>query len=505
VFTPSRLHVAETTQVAGRPGGSVFLQSDVDALRSRLEVQAITTAAMLIVILLIAFAVSSTLQRIISEPVAELARTAREVSQKADFSLRARKSTSDELDVLVDAVNDMLEQIQQAQDERIDLLHRERQANRLKDEFLMTLSHELRTPLNAILGWTRMLTSRVTPPEAAQRALERIERNAIAQARLVEDLLEVSRFTTGKFRLETQPIDLVAVTNNAVEAIRPDAEARRLTIETHFSDAALFSVGDPERLQQVVWNLLSNAVKFSAAGGRVIVAVRREGAWDEVVVSDSGVGIDAAFLPSVFDPFRQADSSSTRAHGGLGLGLSIVRRIAEMHGGGVSAASAGPGLGATFTVRLPVVHVQESERPHAPPAFQAAAAGDGSLGGLEILIVDDDEDSRDLLVSLLEASGALVQAASSTAEALQLSARRAPDVLITDIAMPGQDGYVLMVRLKDLLGAAMPRVTIALTAQAGESDRRRALAAGFLRHVAKPFDPVALVELLETLVAESAA
>jgi signal transduction histidine kinase/CheY-like chemotaxis protein len=460
---------------------------------------------MLMIVLLIAFAVSSTLQRIISEPVAELARTAREVSEKADFSLRAKKSTSDELDVLVDAVNDMLERIQQAQNERIDLLHREREANRLKDEFLMTLSHELRTPLNAILGWTRMLTSRVTPPEATQRALERIERNAIAQTRLVEDLLEVSRFTTGKFRLETQPIDLVTLTNNAVEAIRPDAEARRLTIETHVSDAALPSVGDPERLQQVIWNLLSNAVKFSTAGGRILVSLRRDGAWDEVVVSDSGVGIAPAFLPNVFDPFRQADSSSTRAHGGLGLGLSIVRRIAEMHGGRVSAASAGPGLGATFTVRLPVVAVQKVEPRQTPAAPRPAVARDGSLAGLEILIVDDDEDSRDLLVSLLDGAGASVQAASSSAEALQLSARRAPEVLLTDIAMPGQDGYVLMVRLKDLLGAAMPRVTIALTAQAGEHDRRRALAAGFTRHVAKPFDPVALVELLRTLVAESAA
>ena len=423
-FTANRLDVTENVKVAGRPAGSVHLRSDLDALTARLRVQAYTTAAILIVVLLAAFILSSSLQRVVSAPVARLAGTARDVSLKGDYSLRAGKSASDELDQLVDAFNDMLDEIQRAQNERTDLLHREREANRLKDEFLMTLSHELRTPLNAILGWTRMLTAGVVPPDRVRPALEKIERNALAQARLVEDLLEVSRFATGKFVLEKQEIDLVAVVNQAVEMIQPVAAARQIEVEKHFAPSTQPSVGDAARLQQIVWNLLSNAVKFSATGGRVIVSLRRDGDVDELVISDAGVGIDPAFLPNVFDPFRQADASSTRAHGGLGLGLAIVQRIAEMHGGHVKAASLGTGLGATFTVRLPVV--REPDAGAEPAATVAARAVDrGDLAGVHVLVVDDDADSRELLASLLQSSGAIVRSASSIASALQLSAVRA--------------------------------------------------------------------------------
>jgi signal transduction histidine kinase len=498
-FATNRLDVIETADVAGRPAGWVLVRSDLGALADHLRVQAIISAALLVLILIVAYSLSSYLQRLISVPIAELADTARAVSAKGDYSLRAKPSTSDELDVLVSSFNDMLERTERAQDERIKLLDREREANRVKDEFLMTLSHELRTPLNAILGWTRMLTSQVIPPDAARRALQKIERNATAQARLIEDLLEVSRFTTGKFRLEKEPVDLVAVTNNAIEAIKQDADARQIALERRYERPVMASVGDPDRLQQVVWNLLSNAVKFSGVGGRVIVALKRTGDVDELVVSDSGAGIDRTFLPYVFDAFRQADASTTRAHGGLGLGLSIVRRIVELHGGTVSASSPGVGLGASFSVRLPVVVVEAATaRPNTLAAGRDAPS-DG-LAGRTVLVVDDDRDTRELLVSLFEASGASVQSAGSTAEALQVSAMHRPDALISDIAMPGQDGYALLARMTDLLGPDMPRATIALTAQASLRDRERALAAGFHSHVPKPFDPAALVRLVDELV-----
>jgi signal transduction histidine kinase/ActR/RegA family two-component response regulator len=428
-------------------------------------------------------------------PVDELAKTARDISERGDYSLRARKIHPDELGMLVDTFNGMLEQIQQVQDDRTELLHRERAANRMKDEFLMTLSHELRTPLNAILGWTKMLTENAVPPEGMQSALRRIDRNAQLQARLVDDLLEVSRFTTGKVTLQKATIDLSAVLTHAIEAIRPQADARSVAIEPRVSPSTLYTWGDPDRLQQVVWNLLSNAVKFSLPGGRVLVNLRREGAIDELTVADAGLGIEPEFLPHVFEPFRQGDASSTREHGGLGLGLSIVRRIVEMHGGEVLAASPGRGLGATFTVRLPVA-VAEWASPVQPQPRDMPASNRNGLHGLHVLVVDDDADVRELLRTLLGGWGADVEVAASAAEALQLAGERAPDVLISDISMPRQDGYLLLDRLRELLGSSMPPVTIALTAQAGPDNQRRALEAGFLRHVAKPFDPVALAQML---------
>ena len=500
-FSPNRLEVVEHADVSGRPGGSVLLRSTLDALTSHLRALGVTVAAAFFTVLSIAFILSWALQRIIADPVAALAETARQVSVRGDVSLRAGRSTSNELNTLVDAVNEMLTEIQQAQNERIALLHSEREANRLKDEFVMTLSHELRTPLNAILGWTRLLKDGIIPPEGTLRALEKIERNASAQARLVEDLLDVSRLAAGKFRLDITGVDLIEIARNAIETIQPEADARQVAIETHFAAPALHSSGDADRLQQVIWNLLSNAVKFSAAGSRVIVAARRLNGWDEVIVSDAGIGIDPNFLPRVFDPFRQADSSTTRNYAGLGLGLSIVRRIVSMHGGEISATSAGLGLGATFTVRLPVAVVDRGVPVADAHRRVNAASRRADLKGTTVLVVDDDGDERELLVSLFEAAGASVRSASSTAEALQLAAQDAPDALISDIAMPGQDGYALMARLEELLGSRRPAVAIALTAQAGERDRARALAAGFHQHVAKPFDPSGLVELVKELLA----
>jgi signal transduction histidine kinase len=497
-FGPNRVRVAVRTQVAGRPAGSVYLESDLDEVAGRARVQAVTAAGVLAVALVVAFLLSSVLQRIISEPIDALADAAREVSNRNDYSLRAKKTTGDELGVLVDAFNGMLSQIERAEHERAGLLAREREANRLKDEFLMTLSHELRTPLNAIQGWTRMLISHVIPADGVDKALEKIERNAQAQARLVEDLLEVSRFTTGKFRLERLPVDLVAIANQAIETVRPEAEARRITIERRFESLELMN-GDPDRLQQVVWNLLSNAVKFSPFDSMIIIAIRTVAGGCELRVEDAGIGIDPAFLPFVFEPFRQADASSTRAHGGLGLGLSIVRRIVDLHGGRIEAESGGVGHGATFTVRLPLASTTVETR--IPPVTGDRRPTPGDLAGVKIVFVDDDADTREILNTLLVAAGAQVHEASSVSDALRLVREVVPDVIISDIAMPDQDGYALLRELRSRFGRSVPRVAIALTAQATPADRERALAAGFDRHVAKPFDPMQLLELLREVIA----
>ncbi|HJR61299.1 MAG TPA: ATP-binding protein [Vicinamibacterales bacterium] len=370
-----RISVARTGWQDGSRVGSVLVRSDLTAVTQRLRDQVIILTAVLLIALAVATLLSASLQSLLSEPIAALARTASAVSSKGDYSIRAERTTEDEIGVLVDSFNRMLDRIQtreeelsranaelrreiaerqRAEQERAELLVRERDANRLKDEFLATLSHELRTPLNAILGWTRLLRGKALPAASIDPALEKVERNAQMQARLVEDLLEVSRITTGKLQLETQAFDLIAVARAAIDSMRPTAEARGVVIETYFSGSSMPTAGDPDRLQQVIWNLLANAVKFTPSGGRVSVSLRRLGEVDELIVSDTGVGIEAAFLPNVFETFRQADASATRAHGGLGLGLSIVRHLVEIHGGTVTAASAGRNHGASFTVRLPV-------------------------------------------------------------------------------------------------------------------------------------------------------
>ena len=499
-FSSGRLEVTVSTKVAGSPAGTLYLESDLEAISGRIRVQLLTAAAVLGVSLVVAFLLSAVLRRVISEPIDALVKVARGVSNRNDYSLRAPKTTRDELGTLVDTFNAMLAHIETAERERAGLLAREREANRLKDEFLMTLSHELRTPLNAILGWTRMLISHVIPDDGIDRALIKIERNAQSQARLVEDLLEVSRFTTGKFRLERSRVDLIAIANQAIETIRPEAEARRIALERHYEVNAAPMVGDPDRLLQVIWNLLSNAIKFSPYDSTIAVTIRAAADGLQLEVRDAGVGIDPAFLPFVFEPFRQADASSTRSHAGLGLGLSIVKRIVELHGGAVRAESAGVGRGATFIVRLPgtgaAAPVGGGEPPHRTTA-------PGNLAGIRVLVVDDDADSRELVTTVLATAGAHVRQAASASEALALARDLAPDVVISDIAMPNRDGYTLLRDLRTLFGRSAPRVAIALTAQATAIDRDRALSAGFDRHIAKPFDPLALVETLREVLAAS--
>jgi signal transduction histidine kinase/ActR/RegA family two-component response regulator len=518
VFAGNLLDVSRSGLLEGRKYGSVLLRSDLEELAQRTRVQLGMIALLLAVTIVVAVVLSSRVQSVVSEPVMTLARTAGEVSRLGDYSLRATRTTDDELGLLVDAFNRMLERIQEreselsranqdlrkeiierqrAEQERAQLLVREREANRLKDEFLATLSHELRTPLNAILGWTKLLRTNAVPAQSIDRALEKVERNAQVQSRLIEDLLEISRIVTGKLRLEYRPFDLAMLCLTAIDSIRPTAEARGVTIDRDLQAVSLPTAGDPDRLQQVIWNLLSNAVKFTPAGGSVRVTLRRSGAIDEIVVADTGIGIDPSFLPSVFETFRQADASSTRAHGGLGLGLSIVKQLVDLHGGEVSAFSAGKDTGATFSVRLPVRSV---ERRADDASLTALRSTSGRLDRRNILVVDDDADTRELLVAVLEGAGARVRAAASATEALGLSQDDPPEAVISDIAMPGEDGYRLMRQMSETLQGRMPRVRVALSAFASPRDRQEALAAGFQHHVTKPIDPTVLVNLLDELL-----
>ena len=508
-----RIIVSRTAVKDGRRVGSVLIRSDLTAVEQQLRAQVLILLAVLLIALGVATLLSAWLQSLVSEPIAALARAASAVSSGGDYSIRAQKTTEDELGVLVDTFNRMLDRIQmreeelshaneelrrevverrRAEQERAEMLVREREANRLKDEFLATLSHELRTPLNAILGWTRLLRGKALPEASVEPALEKVERNAQMQARLVEDLLEVSRITTGKLRLETRAFDLVALTRTVVESISPTAEARGVTVDGDFGVPVMPTVGDADRIQQVVWNLLSNAVKFTPPGGTVKISLRRIGDMDEIIVADTGIGIDAAFLPNVFDTFRQADASATRTHGGLGLGLSIVRHLVEAHGGTVEAASQGHDRGATFIVRLPVRSV-------GPPPSPVAADGfdiEGVLRGWSVVVVDDDPDTRELLHSALQTAGADVRSAASADEAMALCRASRPDVIVSDIAMPRRDGYSLMEELRAAPPDVRPTVAVALSAHVGPRDRARSTGAGFQDHIAKPVDPAVLVHAI---------
>jgi signal transduction histidine kinase/ActR/RegA family two-component response regulator len=517
-----RLTVSRTLMEGERREGSLLMVSDLTEVKQQLRAQVIIISAVLLIALGVATLLSAWLQALVSEPIRSLARTAASVSSRGDYSIRATRATEDELGVLVDAFNGMLDRIQmreeelsranedlrreiverrRAEQERAELLVREREANRLKDEFLATLSHELRTPLNAILGWTRLLRGKALPENAVDPALEKVERNAQMQARLVEDLLEVSRITTGKLRLDMREFDLVALARTAVDSIRPTAEARGVIVERDFTVATMPTVGDPDRLQQVVWNLLSNAVKFTPSGGRVKLTLQRIGDSDEIVVADTGIGIDPVFLPNVFDTFRQADASATRAHGGLGLGLSIVRHLVEVHGGRVTAASKGRDHGATFTVTLPVRSLASLST--APAPMPADLIERDLLRGASIVVVDDDRDTRELLQSVLTTAGADVRAAGSAEEAVALVRHVMPDAIVSDIGMPGRDGYSLVHELRSTPGL-MPLVAVALSAYAAPRDREQSVVAGFQEHLAKPIDPVILVRTLHDRLAKAA-
>ena len=379
-------------------------------------------------------------------------------------------------------------------------------ANRTKDEFLATVSHELRTPLNAIVGWAQILQISPDDKEKLERGLQVIHRNAKAQAQLIDDLLDLSRIISGKMRLDVRPVDLVPVLEGAIEAIRPAAEARQIRLHRLLDPQAGPIAGDPDRLRQVVWNLLTNAVKFTPKGGRIEVRLERVNSHVEILVADTGIGIDPELAPRVFDRFRQLDSSSSRTHGGLGLGLAIVRHLVELHGGTVEVRSAGAGKGSTFIVGLPVsvAQVELPERRLHPVAGEEAPAchedPELNLHGIRVLAVDDDPDARETLTRILEHCEAEVLAVGSAGEAVLALESFRPHVLLSDIGMPGEDGYALIKTVRELppeRGGAVPAA--ALTAFARGEDRRRALLAGFQMHVAKPVEVNELAAVVAAL------
>jgi PAS domain S-box-containing protein len=391
-----------------------------------------------------------------------------------------------------------------AENER--LYRQAEESSRLKEEFLATISHELRTPLSAILGWARMLRLGQLSSDDTAKALDTIERNARAQAQLVDDLLDVSRIITGKLRMDVRPADPNSFIDAAVEAVRPAADAKGVRVQKVMDTGLLSIPGDPVRLQQIVWNLLSNAIKFTPRDGRVQVRSERVNSHLEIVVSDTGQGISADFLPHVFDRFRQADQKTSRHHGGMGLGLSIVRHLVELHGGMVRADSEGEGKGATFTVMLPISPVYQVDttgsRVH-PGARDLLPPADSTdrLDGLTILVVDDEGDTRDLLKQGLEYCGAKVKVAESAAEAMDLMKMSVPDVLISDIGMPGTDGYDFIRQIRKLSPRQGGRVAaIALTAYTRIEDRLQALRAGYDMHVPKPVELTELIAVAASVV-----
>ena len=401
----------------------------------------------------------------------------------------------------------LYEAAQRGAEERERLLASERAArdlaermSALKDDFLATLSHELRTPLSAIMGWIHILRRGAKNPDDVQKGLDTIERNSRAQVQLIDDLLDMNRIASGKVRLDTQPVEPIQFIDAALETVRPAAEGKGVLIERLLDPAVGSIQGDPGRLQQVMTNLLSNSIKFTPRGGKVQVLLERAGSHVAITVADTGIGIQSAFVEHVFERFRQADASTTRQHGGLGLGLSIVKSLVELHGGTVRAASDGEGQGARFSVRLPVPLVKSFGYPQRQPGDSnppAAPFKPPDLSGLTVLLVDDDRDGRELACHLLSECAARVLVAGSAAEALALFESNRPDVLVSDIGMPGMDGFELLRRLRAMgqeRGGRLP--AIALTALARSEDRTRALHAGFVAHLSKPVEPP---ELLATV------
>ncbi|HEX6316688.1 MAG TPA: ATP-binding protein, partial [Gemmatimonadaceae bacterium] len=432
--------------------------------------------------ILVAVGLTHYVQRYLSTPIVDLAATLDRVATSGDYSTRAQQRTGDEVGALVRSFNTMLEVIQKKDSERNELLQKSLESNRIKDEFLATVSHELRTPLNAMLGWMQIIRTTDMDQATVQRALASIERNAQSQARVVEDLIELSRVVTGKLQLRTRPIDLRAVVEAAVDVVRAAAAAKGVTLQATLPPTAAIISGDRDRLQQVIWNLLSNAVKFTESGGTVTVALESDSRTCSVVVTDTGIGISQEFLPYIFERFRQADQSTTREHGGLGLGLAIAKEITELHGGVLKATSAGRGHGTRFTLTLPRLASGETA------IVRSETVEQPNLTGKRILVVDDDPDSLEIASKALAGTGATIIQAATGMEALEQWRKRPFDVLICDLAMPGMDGYEVIRNIRRTAVAGHPRRAIALTALASDSDRQAVLDAGFDDHIVKPFD-----------------
>jgi PAS domain S-box-containing protein len=400
----------------------------------------------------------------------------------------------------------------EAEEERAASLIRERdarqhaeEADRLKDEFLATLSHELRTPLTSILGWASMIRNGEVEGASATRAIETIERNARSQARLIDDLLDVSRIITGNLRLDLHPLNLAPIVEAAIDALRPTADVKGIQLRTESLSADCLVKGDPNRLRQVIWNLLSNAIKFTQRGGVVAIKLKCVGGTVRLSVADTGDGISAEFLPYVFDRFRQAEASISRKQGGLGLGLAVVRHLVELHGGGISAESSGLGQGSLFTVDLPLAEERRdparAEERRREVERRRNRRGSVRLDGVHVMLVEDDEDSRKLLSTMLKRYGARVTATKSAAEAFRAIASDTPDILISDIGMPDEDGYEFIRKLRALppdKGGHTP--AIALTGYASRKDRERALESGYQQHMAKPIEQADMIAAIAALI-----
>jgi signal transduction histidine kinase/ActR/RegA family two-component response regulator len=520
-FSWSTLETTAPVVYQGETLGTILLERDLIDVYDGLRIGGLTALGLLLVAVAAAFVIAARIQRSITGPLLQLAGTARTISTGRDYSLRAGPASNDEVGVVVRAFNDMLDRIgerttalsqinvelerevderRRVEVERVAALERERDANRLKDEFLATLSHELRTPLNAVLGWARVLRTANVDASTQGRALESIERNARAQARLIEDILEVSRIVTGKLRLQVRDADLAAIIDSAVEIVQPAAAAKRLKLTVQIEARPAMTTGDPDRLQQVIWNLVSNAVKFTPTDGEVTVRLEQSDGY-RLTVRDTGPGIDPKFLPFVFEPFRQADGTASREHGGLGLGLAIAKQLVELHGGTVEARSEGRGQGATFAVFLPSVtgasvqRVLQSITPRAPATVDA-----NLLRGIHVLVIDDEDDARALMETALRQYGARVSLATNAAEALATIVRDRPDVVLSDVGMPHEDGFTMIRRLRAQpveAGGLTP--AIAITAYASLNDRLAAEAAGYQAHVAKPFEPSFVAALVARL------
>ncbi len=491
--------------------GHVYVVRDWQTLLSRLWAAGMASLIVLVLASGVLFVLSDRLHRNISEPIRQLASATAEMGRTGVYHLPPIEVSEDEVGQLVTSMDEMVNRVQQVtndltrtndalrieiqerqlvEQEREALLHREQEANRMKDEFLATVSHELRTPLNAIVGWAQVLSTSTPDAAVIAKAAASLHRNAQTQARVIDDLIDISRIVTGKLRVTPEPVDLRQIVEASVEAIRPMAAHARVRLDVSLPESTCVINGDRSRLQQVVWNLLSNAVKF-AHDGHVTVAVTQQDGFLDLVVSDDGQGIPPEFLPHVFDRFRQADSSVTRQHGGLGIGLAVVKELVDLHGGTLEARSEGRGKGATFTVRFPCV---TTEVPCEPAADRMP-----SLEGLTVLAIDDNPDSLEVLEAVLIDAGAQVQTASSGMQALELWQRAASDVLLCDIAMPQMSGYELLTRIRDLDRLA-GRVTpaIAVTAHATDEQVARSAQAGFQMHIAKPFDRKALLKAIVT-------
>ena len=496
-----QVHQGQDVYIGNRRVGVVHVVGNLDQVYRTVALQAGMTVLALLVAAAVALLLIGRLQRSIAQPVSELAQTADRVSTTNDYSLRARQTTNDEVGSLVRSFNAMLGAIQRAEGERTQLLQRERDASRLKDEFLAAVSHELRTPLNAILGWTHILSTTNPPPETLAKGLKTLHRNARTQTRLIEDLIEVSRIATGKLNLKIEVVDLREVVKQAIDSLQGSAAAKAVALEVTIPSDAAFVSGDRDRLQQVAWNLLSNAIKFTPPEGLIVVTLGASGSEFVLRVRDTGIGIAPDFLPFVFERFRQADGSTTREFGGLGLGLSIVQDLIHLHRGTVTASSAGRGLGSEFVVRLPQLVDNPAEEPTAVPAVAHASEmrpvahdKDTRLTGVDVLVVDDNEDSLELVAATLAGAGASVRVAHSGPEAVAAWNARRADVLVCDLAMPAMNGFDVLRQIRALdEPSGLRAFAIALTAYASGDYVERTRLAGFDAHLAKPFDPAVLL------------